>query len=108
MNANEQLARRAGLLNFLSAVVAPIVLMYVPGKLFVTGNPAATAAHLRSSQGLLRLGIASKLLGQVIAIFVVLTLYRLFKPVDFLFFRVCLHFDHHWVDLLLPCRARFE
>jgi hypothetical protein len=82
MDSTKQLARRAGLLYFLSALVAPIGLMYVPGKLFVAGDAAATANNIRSSEWLLRLGIGSELVGQVLAIFVVLALYRLFKPVS--------------------------
>jgi hypothetical protein len=56
--------------------------MYVPSKLIVSGNATATADNVRASEGLLRIGIASELIHQVIAIFLVLALYRLFKPVN--------------------------
>jgi hypothetical protein len=75
-------ARKAGLLYFLLAATAPLGLMYVPGKLIVPGNATATADAIRASPGLLRLGIASELVHQVLVIFVVLALYRLFEAVD--------------------------
>lgn len=82
MDSTKQIARHAGLLYFLSFLVAPIGLMYVPGKLFVSGNAVATANNIRASDWLLRLGIGSELVGQILAIFIILALYRLFKPVD--------------------------
>jgi hypothetical protein len=82
MNSIQQQARRAGFLYLLLAVSAPIGLLYVPGKLIVSGNATATAENLRASEGLLRLGIASELFHQAVVIFLVLALYRLFKPVD--------------------------
>jgi hypothetical protein len=75
-------ARKAGLLYLLMAVVAPIGLLYVPGRVFVAGDPITTAANVRASEALLRIGIVSELLHQTLAIFLVLALYRLFKPVD--------------------------
>ena len=75
-------ARIAGLLYTLVALTAPIGLIYVPDKLIVRGDAAATAEHLRSSESLLRLGIASELVHQVIEVFLVLVLYDLFKGVN--------------------------
>ena len=82
MRTLQQQARRAGLLYLLLAVSAPFGLLYVPGKLIVPGNAGATADHLRASESLLRLGMASELFHQVVVVFVVLALYRLFKAVD--------------------------
>ena len=48
----------------------------------MSGNATATADNIRASEWLLRVGIASELIHQVIAVFLVLALYRLFKPVD--------------------------
>jgi hypothetical protein len=78
----KQQARIAGLLYILLGVTAPWGLVYVPGKLIVPGNATATADNLRAMDGLLRLGIASELIHQVLVIFVVLALYRLFRPVN--------------------------
>jgi hypothetical protein len=82
MRTTQQQARVAGFWYLLLAVTAPVGLVYVPGKLFVDGNAAATADNLRASAGLLRIGIAADLVHQVVCIFLVLALYRLFKPVD--------------------------
>ena len=78
----QQQARTAGLLYLVIALIAPIGLMYVPGKLIVSGNATATADNIRASEGLLRIGIASELIHQAVAVFLVLALYRLFKPVS--------------------------
>ena len=82
MRTVQQQARFAGFLYLLMALTAPWGLLYVPGKLIVTGDAAATAERIRASEGLLRFGIASELFHQALAVFLVLALYRLFKPVD--------------------------
>ncbi|MEO8277339.1 MAG: DUF4386 domain-containing protein [Thermoanaerobaculia bacterium] len=82
MRTTKQEARAAGLLYVLIAVIAPVGLLYVPGKLIVSGSASATADNLRAQGSLLRWGMASELLHQVIAVFLVLALYRLFKPVS--------------------------
>ena len=82
MNSTKKQARYAGWLYVLVAITAPIGLVYVPGKVIVPGDAAATANHLRTSASLLRIGIGSELLHQIIGIFVVLALYRLFKAVN--------------------------
>jgi len=78
----QQQARFAGLLYLLVAVCAPFGLLYVPGKLIVSGDAAATAERIRGAESLLRWGIASELAHQALAVFVVFALYRLFEPVD--------------------------
>jgi len=75
-------ARVAGWWYVALAVIAPVGLLYVPGELIVTGNATATAENIRSSPWLLRLGIASELSHQALGIFLVLALYRLFRPVN--------------------------
>lgn len=56
--------------------------MYVPSKLIVSGDATATADRIRASGSLLRIGIGSELFHQIIGIFLVLALYRLFKAVN--------------------------
>jgi hypothetical protein len=56
--------------------------MYVPGKLFVHGNANATADNIRASEALLRLGMVSDLVHQLVAVFLVLALYRLLRAVN--------------------------
>jgi Domain of unknown function (DUF4386) len=57
-------------------------MMYVPSKLIVHGNAAATAKNIAASESLFRLGIAGELIGQAGFIFVVLALYDLLKGVN--------------------------
>jgi len=82
MDSTKKTARLAGLLYLLSSLPAPFGLIYVPGKLFVAGDAAATADRIRSYETLLRLGITADLLSTTVFIFMVLVLYRLFKPVS--------------------------
>jgi hypothetical protein len=82
MNPNKRQARFAGLLYLLMAVTAPIGLIYVPNKLIVVGDATSTADHIRSSELLFRIGIASELFHQVVEVFLVLALYALFKSVS--------------------------
>jgi hypothetical protein len=82
MSSTRQQARVAGFLYLLLALSAPIGLIYVPARLIVSGNAAATADNVRASEWLLRIGISSELIHQIIGIFLVLALYRLFKAVN--------------------------
>jgi uncharacterized membrane protein len=74
--------RFAGLLYVLTSVVGFFAMGYVPGKLIVPGNAAATASNITASEMLFRLGIAGELVGQAGFIFVALALYDLFKRVS--------------------------
>ena len=82
MSSTRQQARVAGRLYLLLALIGPIGLLYVPGKLIVHDNATATADNIRASEALLRLGIVSDLVHQIVAIFLVLALYRLFRAVN--------------------------
>jgi hypothetical protein len=82
VRSTQQQARFAGFLYLLVCLSAPVGLIYVPSKLIVSGNAAATAESIGASAGLLRIGIASELIHQIIFIFVVLALYDLFKAVS--------------------------
>jgi hypothetical protein len=57
-------------------------MVYVPSKLIVHGNAAATANNIAASETLFRLGIAGQLICQVGFIFVALALYELLKGVN--------------------------
>jgi hypothetical protein len=57
-------------------------LIYVPEKLFVHGDAAATSNNIASHEMLFRLGIVSNVTSAVLFIFVTLALYALFKNVD--------------------------
>ena len=82
VTATRQQARVAGWLYLLLALIGPIGLLYVPAQLIVHDNARATADNLRASGALLRLGIVSDLAHQIVAVFLVLALYRLFRAVN--------------------------
>ena len=74
--------RVAGVWYLLLVFLGPLRLIYIPNKLFVRGDAAATASNIATHEGLFRLGILSDLLAAVVVIFLVLAFYRLFKGVD--------------------------
>jgi hypothetical protein len=82
MDAVKRQAREAGLLYMLIAATAWIGLLYVPNVLYVVGDAGATADRVRASEWLLRAGIATELFHQILQIFLVLALYRLFEGVN--------------------------
>jgi hypothetical protein len=57
-------------------------MMYVPDKMIVHGNAAATASNIAAHETLFRLGIAGELIGYAGFVFVVMALYELFKGVN--------------------------
>ena len=81
MEERKKTARLAGLLYLVSSIPGAFALLYVPGRVFVKGDAAATAERIRGSENLLRVGIAAELVGMTLFVFVALVLYRLFKPV---------------------------
>jgi hypothetical protein len=74
--------RVAGFWYLLLVILGPLRLIYIPGKLFVTGNATATASNIAAHEWLFRLGIAADLVGAVVLIFLTLAFYRLFAQVD--------------------------
>jgi len=82
VSSTKQQARVAGFLYLLVVLSAPVGLLYVPSKLIVSGDAIATTNNIRASEWLLRIGITSELIHQIIFVFVVLALYRLFKAVS--------------------------
>jgi hypothetical protein len=82
MEALAKQARAAGILYFVTCITGPFCLVYVPRALLVAGDVTATANHVRASETLLRLGIASELFCSTLFVFAALAFYRLFKSVD--------------------------
>jgi hypothetical protein len=82
MTTTSKNARIAGLLYLLLVLVGPLRLLYIPAKLFVRGNAAATADNIAAHETLFRLGIVGDLFCGTVLIFITLALYRLFKDVD--------------------------
>ena len=75
-------ARVAGLLYIVASVIGVVRLLYIPSKLVVHGNAAATAGNIAAHEMLFRFGIVCYLVSAALFIFVTLALYRLFKEVD--------------------------
>src|SRR6516225_9527988 len=79
MNSTKRMARIAGLLYLVNGVTGFFSIIYVPGKLIVSGNAAATAHNILASERLFRLGIASEVICAVEFIYVVWFLYQLLR-----------------------------
>jgi hypothetical protein len=82
MSSTKNPGRFAGLLYLLTSIVGFFAMGYVPGKLIVHANAAATANNISASETLFRLGIAGELIGQAGFIFVALALYELLRGVN--------------------------
>jgi hypothetical protein len=82
MSSIKNPGRFAGLLYVLFSIPGFFAMMYVPGRLIVHGNAAATASNIAAHEMLFRLGIAGQLISQAGFIFVVLALYDLLKGVN--------------------------
>jgi hypothetical protein len=82
MSTTHDPGRVAGFWYLLLTAVGPLRLIYIPNKLFVTGNATATANNIAAHEWLFRFGMVGDLVGGVVLIFLVLALYRLFKEVD--------------------------
>lgn len=64
------------------AVVGLFSLMYVPNTIIVAGDVAKTASNIVDNELLFSMGFVGSLITQLIHIFVVLILYKLFKSVN--------------------------
>jgi len=82
MSSAKNPGRFAGSLYLLFSIVGFFAMMYVPTKLIVHGNAAATASNIAANETLFRLGIAGELIGSAGFIFVALALYDLLKSVN--------------------------
>lgn len=82
MNSAQNPGRVAGAWYLLLCLIGPLRLIYIPRKLFVRGNAAATVSNIAAHEWLFRFGIVGDLACGVVLIFLVLAFYRLFKGVD--------------------------
>ena len=82
MSFTKNPGRFAGLLYILMSIPGFFAMVYVPSKLIVHANAAATANNIAASEMLFRLGIVAQLISQVGFIFVALALYDVFKGVN--------------------------
>jgi hypothetical protein len=82
MNSLSSKARIAGFFYLLVILIAPLRLVYIPSKLFVTGDTAATIDAIAAHEMLFRSGIFSDLVTGAVSLVLTFTLYRLFKDVS--------------------------
>jgi len=82
MDPTRKTARAAGWLYLLVVLTGMFVLIYVPGRLFVPGDSAATANNILVHQSLFRIHIVVGLVSEFLFIGLVLVLYRLLKGVN--------------------------
>src|SRR5437867_13359756 len=82
MHPLKKTARIAGAIYLTMVFTAPFSLIYVPSKLIVRGNAAATADNILAHETMFRLSIFGDLIGQVIFICLGVAFYRLLRDVN--------------------------
>jgi len=82
MHPTKKAARVAGAIYLSMCLIAPFSLVYIPAKLIVSGNAAATADNILAHETLFRLGIVGDLFASVIFILLGVALYRLLSGVN--------------------------
>src|SRR6266566_10154389 len=82
MHPTKKAARIAGAIYLTMVFTAPFSLLYVPGKLIVRGNAAATADNILAHETMFRSSIFGDLIGHVIFICLAIALYRLLRDVN--------------------------
>ena len=80
MSFVQKTARVAGLLYLVVVVSGFFHLLYVPSRLLVPGDAAATVSHLVAGEGLFRLGILGGFVCYTAFLVLPVALYRLFAP----------------------------
>src|SRR2546423_10236068 len=82
MHPTVKAARIAGLIYLSMIITAPFSMLYVPNKLVVSGDAAATATNILAHETMFRLSIFGDCIGQVIFICLAIALYRLLSGVN--------------------------
>jgi hypothetical protein len=82
MHPTDKAARIAGAVYLSMVLTAPFTLLYVPGKLIVRGDAAATANNVLAHETMFRLAIIGDLFTHVIFICLGIALYRLLSGVN--------------------------
>ncbi len=75
-------ARLAGLLYLILVITGVYSIIYVSSKIIVLEDAITTSKNILNNEFLFRTGIISDLISNIIFVFLVLTLYRLFKQVN--------------------------
>jgi hypothetical protein len=82
MHPTVKAARITGAIYLSMIFVAPFAMIYVPGKLIVRDNAAATAENILVHETMFRLSIFGDLIGHVVFICLGIALYRLLSSVN--------------------------
>ncbi|HEX7137076.1 MAG TPA: DUF4386 domain-containing protein, partial [Vicinamibacterales bacterium] len=82
MGSTRNPGRVAGFWYLLLVVLGPLRLIYIPTKLFVRDDVAATVSNIAAHEWLFRSGMVADLAAGVVLIFLTLAFYRLFRAVD--------------------------
>jgi len=82
MHQTVKTARVAGLIYLSMILIAPLCVLYIPSKLIMRGNAAATAENILAHGTMFRLSIFGDLIGQVIFICLGVALYRLLRDTN--------------------------
>src|SRR2546421_3117113 len=82
MHPTVKAARIAGAIYASMVVTGPFSLIYVPNKLIVRGDAAATAGNILAHETMFRLAILADLVGQVIFICLAVALYKLLSGIN--------------------------
>ena len=82
MEPSNRTARFAGWWYLACALVAPFAMIYVPAKLFVPTDPAATIRNVLASESLFRWSILASMISTAAFMLAVLMLYKLLAPVS--------------------------
>src|SRR5205809_5927299 len=82
MHPLKKAARVAGAIYLSMVITGPFSLIYVPSKLIVRGNAAATAENILAHETMFRLAILADLVGAVIFICLAVALYKLLSSVN--------------------------
>jgi hypothetical protein len=81
MNSPKRLARLAGILYLINAILSGFAFAYVLGKVFVAGDAVKTAANVVANPELVRVGVVADLFQGTEWLVLALTLYVLLKHV---------------------------
>ena len=82
MSSTRETSRIAGVLYLVNAVTGYFGIVYVPGRLIVSGDAAATAGNILGSEPLFRLGIVSELICAAEFLYLLWVLYCLLAGVN--------------------------
>src|SRR5262245_18856798 len=82
MDARQKQARVAGFVYLLVVLSGIFGLLYVPSKILVEGNAAATAANILAHPTLYNISLVNGIVASLLFLIAVLLLYRLLKDVN--------------------------